>query len=93
MFRVLEIFELRLLPRGYYRGYNASVNPTVANAFGAAAFRFGHSLVKNTISRYAWNLGKVKSENIFKKTFFRLFFANNSFDVRILVIYLFTLIY
>ncbi|XP_023335820.1 chorion peroxidase [Eurytemora carolleeae] len=49
--RVLEIFELRLLPRGYYRGYNASVNPTVANAFGAAAFRFGHSLVKNTISR------------------------------------------
>ena len=49
--RVLEIFELKLLPRGYYRGYNDSVNPTVANAFGAAAFRFGHSLVKNSISR------------------------------------------
>ena len=49
--RVLDIFELKLLPRGYYRGYNDSVNPTVANAFGAAAFRFGHSLVKNSISR------------------------------------------
>lgn len=49
--RVLEIFELKLLPRGYYRGYNDSVNPTVANAFGAAAFRFGHSLVKSSISR------------------------------------------
>jgi peroxidase len=48
---VLEIFELKLLPRGYYRGYNDSVNPTVANAFGAAAFRFGHSLVKSSISR------------------------------------------
>ena len=38
--RVLEIFELKLLPRGYYRGYNDSVNPTIANAFAASAFRF-----------------------------------------------------
>ena len=37
--RVLEIFELKLLPRGYYTGYNDSVNPTMANAFAAAAFR------------------------------------------------------
>ena len=50
--RVLEIFELKLHPRGYYDGYNSSVNPAIANAFGAAAFRFGHSLVKNSISRY-----------------------------------------
>ena len=37
--RVLEIFELRLLPRGHYRGYNDSVNPTISNSFAAAAFR------------------------------------------------------
>ena len=37
--RVLEIFELKLLPRGYYRGYNDSVNPTISNAFAASAFR------------------------------------------------------
>ena len=37
--RVLEIFELKLLPKGYYTLYNDTVNPTVANAFGAAAFR------------------------------------------------------
>ena len=49
--RVLDIFELKLLPRGYYTGYNESVNPTIANAFAAAAFRFGHSLVKDSISR------------------------------------------
>ncbi len=49
--RVLDIFELRLSPRGYYEGYNETVNPTVSNAFASAAFRFGHSLVKNTLSR------------------------------------------
>ena len=38
--RVLEIFELRLLARGHYRGYNDSVNPTIANSFAAAAFRY-----------------------------------------------------
>ena len=37
--KVLEIFELKLLPRGYYSGYNDSVNPTISNAFAASAFR------------------------------------------------------
>jgi len=49
--RVLEIFELKLLPRGYYSGYNETVNPTIANAFASSAFRFGHSLVKSSINR------------------------------------------
>ncbi len=37
--RVLEIFELQLSPRGYYNQYNDTVNPTISNAFAAAAFR------------------------------------------------------
>ena len=65
--RVLEIFELKLLPRGYYTGYNDTVNPTISNAFASSAFRwagecfgvrlflflsrFGHSLVKRSIDR------------------------------------------
>lgn len=49
--RVLDIFELKLLPTDYYNLYNETVNPTCSNAFGAAAFRFGHSLVKNSLSR------------------------------------------
>ena len=57
--RVLEIFELRLKPRGYYQGYNATVNPTIANAFASAAFRFGHSLVKSSISRCNKEFRKV----------------------------------
>ena len=57
--RVLEIFELRLKPRGYYQDYNSTVNPTIANAFASAAFRFGHSLVKSSISRCNKEFRKV----------------------------------
>jgi hypothetical protein len=47
----LSTFELTISPRGYYHGYNASVNPTVANEVASAAFRFGHSLVNSSIGR------------------------------------------
>jgi peroxidase len=57
--RVLEVFELKLLPRGYYSGYNESVNPTIANSFASAAFRFGHSLVKSSIDRCNREFRKV----------------------------------
>ena len=60
--RVLEIFELRLSPRGHYSGYNASVNPTVANAFASAALRFGHSLIKNTLSRSGATFQKTERD-------------------------------
>ncbi|XP_023036150.2 uncharacterized protein LOC6651473 [Drosophila willistoni] len=48
---VCKLFDLDLLSTGYYEGYEAKVNPTVANAFAAAAFRFGHSLVQNSYTR------------------------------------------
>ena len=35
--RVLEIFELKLMAKGFYDGYNDTVNPTISNAFAAAA--------------------------------------------------------
>nr|ABO52828.1 IP04158p [Drosophila melanogaster] len=48
---VVKLFDLELMPSGYYERYSSKVNPTVANAFAAAAFRFGHSLVQNSYTR------------------------------------------
>ncbi|XP_055908197.1 uncharacterized protein LOC129943021 [Eupeodes corollae] len=48
---VCKLFDLELLKSGYYTGYDPNINPTVSNAFAAAAFRFGHSLVSNTYMR------------------------------------------
>ncbi|KAH8382429.1 hypothetical protein KR009_003508, partial [Drosophila setifemur] len=48
---VVKLFDLELMPSGFYERYSSKVNPTVANAFAAAAFRFGHSLVQNSYTR------------------------------------------
>ncbi|KAF2896233.1 hypothetical protein ILUMI_09939 [Ignelater luminosus] len=48
---VMRLFGLNLERTGYYKGYNPKVNPTPANSFGTAAFRFGHSLVQNSFVR------------------------------------------
>ena len=57
--RVLDIFELKLLPKNYYNGYNDTINPTIANSFASAAFRFGHSLVQSTLRRCNKNFSEV----------------------------------
>lgn len=39
----------------YFTGYNKNVNPSVANEFSSAAFRFGHSLIRSQLGRYNKN--------------------------------------
>lgn len=65
---------------GYSRGYDSSVDATIANSFAASAFRFGHSLLpvsKDSVSqdhfhassaflRYRNIFSVVKSENQMK---------------------------
>ncbi|CAG9854931.1 unnamed protein product [Phyllotreta striolata] len=48
---VIRLFDLELLPKGYYKGYNSTIDPTIANAFSSAAYRFGHSMVQNSFIR------------------------------------------
>lgn len=48
---VMKIFDLELLHQGYYKSYDDTINPNVANAFSTAAFRFGHSLVQKSFTR------------------------------------------
>lgn len=48
---VVRLFDLELEPNGFYNRYDPKTNPTIANAFAASAFRFGHSLMPSTIMR------------------------------------------
>uniref|UniRef100_A0A336MLM4 CSON003533 protein n=1 Tax=Culicoides sonorensis TaxID=179676 RepID=A0A336MLM4_CULSO len=58
---VMRLFDLELRPTGYYEGYDSSVNPTIANGFSGAAFRFGHSMVQSTIMRSDRNNNFIKN--------------------------------
>ena len=50
-----ERFGLNLLADGFSDDYDPSINPGVFNSFAAAAFRFGHSQIRNTLSRFGEN--------------------------------------
>lgn len=51
----MKVFDLEVLIKGYYDGYDSSVNPTIANSFSTAAYRFGHSLVQHSFLRFDGN--------------------------------------
>ncbi|XP_077300740.1 peroxidasin homolog cardinal [Arctopsyche grandis] len=43
--QLMERLELSPKSEGYYSGYNASLEPNIANNFAASAFRFAHTLL------------------------------------------------
>ncbi|CAN8003226.1 unnamed protein product, partial [Ixodes hexagonus] len=52
---MVQIFGLKLVSSGYYRGYDPVESSDISNVFAAAAFRFGHSMVPRSFHRYDKN--------------------------------------
>lgn len=72
-------FDLLPLSAGrFHQGYDPNVNPSTSNEFSTAAFRFGHTLVRNSMGRFDRNnLFMAPSVNL-SETMFRADEAYNS---------------
>ncbi|KAL3886203.1 hypothetical protein ACJMK2_026212 [Sinanodonta woodiana] len=46
---IMNKYGLKPLANGYFNGYESKMNPTIKNEFAAAAFRFGHSQVHDSL--------------------------------------------
>ncbi|CAH1785404.1 unnamed protein product [Owenia fusiformis] len=61
------------LTSGYFRGYDEAIDPTIANVFATATFRFGHSLIDDHLVRLA-DIANTSASNFtnlqLKDTFF-----------------------
>lgn len=49
--RLMSEFNLNVMPSGFFMGYDSNVNPHLSAEFAGAAFRFGHTLVRSTLSK------------------------------------------
>ncbi|KAL4231391.1 hypothetical protein ACF0H5_008970 [Mactra antiquata] len=54
-------------PMGHINTYDPSIDPTVSNVFGAAAFRFGHTLLRNTVLYMKGQGMQVRNEMAFNR--------------------------
>ncbi|XP_039276862.1 chorion peroxidase [Nilaparvata lugens] len=50
---VMQKFDLIPQKDGYWDGYDTEINPNIIDAFSAAAFRFGHSLLPTAVERWS----------------------------------------
>lgn len=69
---VMKDYGLHLLDLGYYDGYDPKINAEPRVAFQAAAFRFGHSLVPDSIERFNkfhQKLGSIRLSHILRQPF------------------------
>ncbi|KAL3886209.1 hypothetical protein ACJMK2_026218 [Sinanodonta woodiana] len=61
---IMTSHDLHPLTSGYFSGYDSNVNPAIKNEFATAAFRFGHSMVHDSL-KYNGNGGDRLFKDIF----------------------------
>jgi len=66
----MKAYGLYSKPKGFSTVYDPKVNPTVSNAFGVAAFRYGHSQIPNLQGQLYNDFKKIKAVPV-ERTFNR----------------------
>ncbi|XP_053407906.1 peroxidase-like [Mercenaria mercenaria] len=58
---------LTIFTTGHSNVYNSNTNPTITNIFGVSAFRFGHTLLRDTVLVEKNGDSFVKNEDVFNR--------------------------
>lgn len=68
---MMERYDLTLLEKGYWDGYDPYHNPTISNSFTTATFRYGHSQLAPSLGRPGTHFDKNVNASIqLKDSFF-----------------------
>jgi len=68
----MKKYGLEVTPQGFAHNYDPDTDITIAAAFGAAAFRFGHSLLPDAMERWSADhkfLGSRRFSEMFQQPY------------------------